>query len=244
MKDSLEHNPVGGWKFDDSVGECLDNMVERSIPLYAESIDLLSRLAVKHLGNAREATVVDLGCSNGNALAKIIEVIGESGRVGHVRFVGLDCEQHMLDRAAKRLGSSVELVLHNLKASVPYSVGSKRPDVVFLLWTAQFVPLEYRAQLFSSIRSMIAPTGALFVAEKLRGQSSAFQNALAAQYSSWKVRVGGYSEANVIQKNESLENVLVSLSAPEQKQMMMAEGWIVEEVTRYLGFATFYLIPK
>lgn len=244
MSDSLSHIPTGAWKFDETVGECFDDMVERSVPLYRETLDLLARMAIPHLGSGRSGTMVDLGCSNGNAIDRILSVASEDPKNGKIRVVGVDREQHMLDRCRNRHGATIELIKHDLSEPLPYRIHALKPDCVFLLWTAQFIALEHRARLFREIRESISPSGALFVAEKLRGQTSRFQNALDRQYRDFKVRNGGYSREAVDAKAKSLEGVLVSLSAPEQKQFMQNEGWSVEEVTRYLGFASYYCIPR
>ena len=243
MTDSLDHRPVGRWRFDESVGDCFDDMVVRSVPFYKLTLDLVARLAVRHLPAFSDSCLLDLGCSNGLALDTIAESIRQHRKSPRVRLVGVDCEEHMLNRARVRLGSSVELVNHDLRQPLPYCVMSRRPNVVTCLWTAQFIPLELRARLFREIRETIAPDGALFVAEKLRGQTSRFEEAIAAEYRDWKVRAG-YSAEAVAAKAESLQGVLVSLSAPEQKQFIAAEGFAVEEVCRYLGFATYYCLPK
>ena len=83
----------------------------------------------------------------------------------------------------------------------------------------------------------------MFVAEKLRGQTSAHQVALARLYEKWKVD-SGYELDCVRAKAKSLEGVLVSLSAPEMKAVLLNEGWNPEEVIRYLGFAGYYCLPK
>lgn len=244
MSDSSTHTPNGQWVFDNAVGECFDDMVQRSIPLYSVTLDLLARLALRHIGAGRNGTIVDLGCSNGQALDRILQVANAEPHNGKLRVIGLDREGHMLARAQKRLGGSVELFEHDLRTSLPWFVTNLKPNVVCVLWTAQFIPIEHRARLFREIRECIAEDGCLLVAEKLRGQTSRFQRAMSLEYAAWKVREGGYTKEVVERKAQSLENVLVSLSAPEQKQFMMAEGWQVEEVTRYLGFASYYCLPR
>jgi tRNA (cmo5U34)-methyltransferase len=234
--------PSGKWAFDPAVGECFDDMVERSVPLYSTTLDLLARLALPHL--AGRTTILDLGCSNGQALERILTVAHEDPRAKTIRAIGVDREPHMIERARARLGSTVEFVEHDLREALPWRVTSVKPNVVCLLWTAQFIPLEHRARLFREIRECLAPDGCLLVAEKLRGQTSKFQTALASQYHAWKIREGEYTREAVAAKATSLEGVLVSLSAPEQKQFMQAEGWAVEEVTRYLGFASYYCLPR
>lgn len=241
--DSRTHMADGRWTFDEKVGDCFDDMVVRSVPLYEESLSLIGRMASRHLPVGTRGTIVDLGVSNGQAIARIVESINASRKNGSLRVIGVDCEGHMLDRARCRLGESVELLQHDLCERLPYRISAAKPDVVTLLWTAQFVPIELRARLFREIREVISPDGALFVAEKLRGQTSRFEDAIASEYKSWKVR-SGYSVESVEAKARSLRGVLVSLSAPEQKQFMASEGWHVEEICRYLGFATYYCLPR
>lgn len=244
MTDSLTHTPSGQWVFDHAVGECFDDMIERSVPLYNMTLDLLARLALRHIGAGRNGTIVDLGCSNGQALDRILSVANAEPHKGRLKVLGVDREPHMLERARKRLGATVDLFEHDLRLALPWFVTNLKPNVVCLLWTAQFIPIEHRARLFREVRECVAADGCLLVAEKLRGQTSRFQQVMAAEYGAWKMREGGYSKESVERKSASLENVLVSLSAPEQKQLMMAEGWQVEEVTRYLGFASYYCIPR
>jgi tRNA (cmo5U34)-methyltransferase len=243
MTSSVDHVPVGKWKFDEKVGDCFDDMVKRSVPYYSETIQLVARLSTRHLPNSGSATLVDLGCSNGQALEGISSTISSLRLNTSLRVVGVDCEQHMLDRARTRLGASVELHRHDLRDPLPYRISAIKPNVVTVLWTAQFIPIELRARLFREIREIIAPDGAMFVAEKLRGQTSRFEEAISSEYRSWKIRAG-YSKESVETKAASLQGVLVSLSAPEQKQFIASEGWAVEEVCRYLGFATYYCLPR
>jgi tRNA (cmo5U34)-methyltransferase len=243
MTSSIDHIPSGSWSFDEKVGECFDDMVARSVPLYRETLELVGRLAARHMPASGQSTIIDLGCSNGQALELIGATIASVRKNAAVRMIGVDSEQHMLDRARARLGSSIELIRHDLRDTLPYRLSATKPNVVTLLWTAQFVPIELRARLFREIREIVAPDGAMFVAEKLRGQTSRFEQTISDEYRAWKMRAG-YSRESVEAKATSLQGILVSLSAPEQKQFMASEGWAVEEVCRYLGFATYYCLPR
>ena len=246
MSDSTLHTPDGKWKFDTEVGECFDDMVERSVPLYDVTLDLFARLALRHCPAGCSSTIVDLGCSNGQALARIMQATSETVATSKrmLRYIGVDREQHMLDRAHSRFGSMVELIQHDLREPLPYRIGASKPQVVLLAWTAQFVPLEHRSRLFAEVRKIIAPDGCLLIAEKVRGQAAAFQHVMTEEYADWKRRVGRYGKEQIDCKARALEGVLVSLSAPEFKQVLQAEGFAVEEVTRYLGFGSWYAIPR
>jgi tRNA (cmo5U34)-methyltransferase len=246
MSDSRDHQVDGRWEFDEKVGIVFDDMVQRSVPLYDQTLDLLGRIAMRHCPAGCQSTILDLGCSNGQALHRIMSVAANEGaaKTRTLRFIGVDSQEHMLTRLSGKFGSAIETHMHDLRYPLPYRIASCSPRVVLLLWTAQFIPLEHRARLFAEIRKTIAPDGCLLVAEKLRGQTAAFQTMMSHEYAMWKQRVGGYSAESVEAKARSLEGVLVSLTAPEMKQSLQAEGFAVEEVTRYLGFAAYYALPK
>lgn len=233
-----------------------DDMLVRSVPLYRETIDLACRLAAPHL-RAGDSWL-DLGCSRGNVIAEAHSRFGE--RPG-VRFVGVDESRDMVQAAIERFSvapyarpeprgtdltdesaAAVRIVQADLRLGFPAAAG--RPRVITCMWTAQFVPIEHRQSLFRSCRESLAPGGALLVAEKLRGQNAAFQDAIVRHYHDWKVRVGGYPVEQVARKARSLEGVLVPMDAPQMKGMLTAEGFAVEEVTRYLGFASWYCLPR
>ena len=234
---SLDHQPKGRWSFDESVAECFDDMAERSIPLYRPTLDLIARLGSRHLrvGDA----VVDLGIATGAALASLKQLTG--GAWKGIRWIGIDNSPEMLKRARAAVPGA-ELFEWDLRDGLPAEIYEARPRVLLCLWTAQFVPVEHRAQLYAACREAVAPGGVLFVAEKLRGQTAAHQRILADEYRSWKLRQG-YSAEAVEAKARSLEGALVSMDAPGQKAILMREGWSVEEIIRYLGFAAWQCLP-
>jgi tRNA (cmo5U34)-methyltransferase len=237
---SVDHTPTGKWAFDDDVAECFTDMLVRSIPLWEETLDLIANLVCKHLRSGD--TLVDLGVSRGDALCRIHDRLKSRG-LNDIRLIGVDNSAPMLDRARSALPESAELIEHDLGRGLPYRVTAAKPTVVLCLWTAQFIPMEHRYTLFRQARESINPRGAMFVAEKLRGQTSRHQEYLVRAYEEWKIEQG-YTREAVREKAVSLEGVLVSQSAPEFKQAAQAEGWWPEEVIRYLGFAAWHMLPR
>ena len=84
------------WKFDESVAECFDDMLVRSIPLYEMTLDLIAQIVSKHIQPGD--TIVDLGVSSGNALSRISKRLAERN-VSNVRLIGVDNSPEMLTRA-------------------------------------------------------------------------------------------------------------------------------------------------
>ena len=217
MTTSVGHKPEAErWVFDEGVTECFDDMLVRSIPLYEEMLDLVAALVARHIRPGD--TIIDLGVSSGNALSRITERLAER-KVANVRLVGVDNSKSMLKAARARLPESAELIEADLSREWPYRLTACEPKVILCLYTAQFIPLERRAEMFRNARGAISDGGCMFVAEKLRGQTSRHQDVMATAYSKWKV-AQGYTEEDVLAKAQSLEGVLVSLSAPEQLSLI------------------------
>jgi tRNA (cmo5U34)-methyltransferase len=237
---SLGHKPEGKWKFDESVSDCFDDMLERSVPLYHKTLDLIADMASMHLRSGD--TILDVGVSQGSAVLRILNRLEERG-ITNIDVIGIDNSKPMLEVARNKLPSSSQLIEHNLKDGIPMNCVMQRPRVILCLWTAQFIPLEYRERLFSEMRMSVDDGGCLFVAEKLKGQTWNHQKSLLRNYRNWKI-AQGYCVKDIDAKAESLEGVLVSYNAPQIKNALMNEGWFPEEVIRFLGFASWYCLPK
>lgn len=73
-------------------------------------------LTLELLGNIEGATILDAGCGSG-PLSEILLGLG-------ARVVGLDASTEMLARARGRLGTGVDLVLHDLNEPLPFPAAS------------------------------------------------------------------------------------------------------------------------
>src|SRR3989338_4680009 len=73
-----------------------DDMLERSVPFYAEMQRMISEIAADF---AVEGThLYDLGCSTGNTFLTLDPVVPKD-----VRFIGVDSSQEMLNRTREKL---------------------------------------------------------------------------------------------------------------------------------------------
>ena len=217
-----------------------NDMVSRSVPNYTQAMAICADLAARHLRAGD--TVLDVGVSRGQAMKMIVDRVKDRG-VDNVRMVGIDNSQPMLEACRKEVPESTELIEHDLRNGLPYRALACKPKVILCLWTAQFVPIEYRAELIRQMREALQPGGTLLFAEKLRGQTAHHETVMREEYHKWK-RTQGYTDLSIEQKAKSLEGRLVSLSAPEIKQVLVNEGWSPEEVCRYYQFALYYCVPR
>ncbi len=95
---SLDHVPGGPWEFDDDVTHVFDDMLERSIPQYDTMRGLVFEVGKRFVPPG--GTVVDLGCSRGEALAPFVDTFGDE-----CSYVGVEVSPPMLDVCRKRFAS-------------------------------------------------------------------------------------------------------------------------------------------
>lgn len=239
MQNSLSHVPEGKWAFDESVADCFDDMLARSIPDYDGMRRLVSSLASHHL--ADNTYVVDLGCSLGAQLEPLIARHG-----AYARYLGVDCSEAMLARARERPGLKpylsnglLRLESCDLRREFPRVRGA---SVFLSVLTLQFTPIEYRVQLVRKVYESLRPGGVFLVVEKLFGQTAEADALFTRLYYERKGE-SGYSSESVRAKRESLEGVLVPLSARMNEQLLSDAGFArVECFWRWLNFAGFLAV--
>ena len=97
-------------------------------------------------------------------------------------------------------------------------------SVVMMVLTLQFIRPLYRERLVKSIWRGLADNGCLIVVEKVLGENSTFNRLFIKHYYEMKMR-NGYSELEIAQKREALENVLVPYRLEENKELFRGAGF-------------------
>jgi len=96
--------------------------------------------------------------------------------------------------------------------------------VVMLVLTLQFIRPLYRERLIKSIWRGLGDNGCVIVVEKVLGENSTFNRLFIKHYYEMKMR-NGYSELEISQKREALENVLVPYRLEENKELFRGAGF-------------------
>jgi tRNA (cmo5U34)-methyltransferase len=197
------------------------------------TVEILSRVL-----RPRER-VYDLGCSTGSALVQI----GTTLKHLDLRLVGLDTSLPMVEKARLKtrafgLGDAVieiaDVTHHPLEAA----------GACVMNYTLQFIPTQLRGPFLKRIHAALRPGGVLLLAEKIRADESSLQDLVNDVYYAFK-RGNGYSELEISQKREALEDVLVPLGAREQTTLLHEAGFQeVETVLRWGPFATFLAVKR
>jgi tRNA (cmo5U34)-methyltransferase len=209
---------VTDFKFDKAVATVFDDMVSRSVPFYAE----IQRMVVELTEDFAEpgSRVYDLGCSSGTTFAALDPVIPPS-----VGFVGVDNSSAMLDKCREKLaGMNVERKVDLHVADINDGIAIENASVVNLILTLQFIRPLRRERLIADCFKGLNPRGALILVEKVLGEDSLFNRLFIDYYYDLKRR-HGYSDMEISQKREALENVLIPYKLLENRELLLNAGF-------------------
>jgi tRNA (cmo5U34)-methyltransferase len=221
FKEEIEK--ASDFRFGENVAKVFDDMVNRSVPFYGEIQRMMAEQAADH---AREGSFVyDLGCSTGTTMIGMDTMVNPD-----IKFIGLDDSQEMLDKCKSKLleigfSRNYELRCTDLGQGVRIDNAS----VVVLCLTLQFVRPIFREKLLSDIYVGLNPGGVLILVEKILAEESQFNRDFINYYYNYKRR-NNYSELEISQKREALENVLVPYKLSENISLLRDKGFAHCEV--------------
>lgn len=227
------------FEFDKDVANVFDDMVSRSVPFYNELQDAFIKLTSSFA--QPNSAIYDLGCSTCTTLAKVAEKIEDPT----VCFVGVDNSDSMIDKAKQKLeglgfSDRCSFVCQDLNDEVEIENAS----VVYLNWTLQFVRPLNRDRLMRKIFAGLKQGGALIVAEKVVVADSLLNRLYIDYYYDYK-RQQHYSDEQIAQKREALENVLIPFRVDENIELMKRAGFqTVDVFFRWFNWAGFLAIKR
>src|SRR5436190_4034342 len=216
FKEEIEK--ASDFKFGENVARVFDDMVNRSVPYYGEIQRMMAELAADHAKPG--ADVYDLGCSTGTTMIGMDTMVNQN-----IRFIGVDDSQEMLDKCKSKLlelGFSRDYELRC--ADLNKGVRITNASVVVLCLTLQFVRPIYRERILKNIYDGLNSGGALILVEKILAEDSLFNRDFIEYYYNYKRR-NNYSEMEISQKREALENVLVPYKLSENITLLRDQGF-------------------
>lgn len=227
---------VGDFAFNEEVAGVFDDMVSRSVPSYVEIQRLLVELGTYFATPG--SNIYDLGCSTGTTLALL-----HNSLTIDAHLCGLDASEDMLQKCRDKLETlglrdAIELQCGNLDEAVKIENAS----VVILMLTLMFVRPLNREKLIAGIYSGLNENGCLLVVEKVLGDGSLFNRLFIERYYAFKRRMG-YSELEISQKREALENILIPYRLQENRDLFLGAGFReVEVFFKWYNFAGFVAV--
>lgn len=213
--------PIPPFEFDQKVVDVFDDMIHRSVPGYAEIISKQAQL-IRHFYQPK-TYIFDLGCSHGNIGLELCKNFAQLD----VKMVAADSSIAMLMAYNQRLAAleaharkRIDLIcidvtnLHLLNASV-----------VVVNFTLQFLPILKRDQLIQDIYTALIPGGILLLSEKVYHPSKPL-DILQKEYHHRFKRKNGYTELEISQKREALEEVLIPETVESHEARLSQAGFI------------------
>lgn len=221
QRDTLFSAPIeklGDFTFDESVAEVFPDMIQRSVPGYSNIITAIGMLAERFVTD--NSNVYDLGCSRGAGILSIRRNV----RAQNVQIIGVDNSQPMVERCKTHLNAyhsdiPVEILLDDIR-----QVEIKNASMVVLNFTLQFLPREDRLLLLQKIYQGLNVNGILILSEKFTFESEMMNELLINLHHTFK-RANGYSELEVSQKRNALENVMRTDNIETHKNRLKEAGF-------------------
>ncbi|MFO1207329.1 MAG: carboxy-S-adenosyl-L-methionine synthase CmoA [Burkholderiales bacterium] len=226
-----QREAIADFSFGAEVAQVFDDMLSRSVPFYGEIQRMVAELARDIV--VPESNVYDLGCSTGTTLLMLDRELPDN-----VNFVGIDdsremlakCEQKLREHGAKR---EIRLECTDLHTGVDMTDAS----LALMVLTLQFLRPLHRERLIADIYTGLRPNGGLILVEKVLGEDSHFNRLFIKHYYDFKRR-NGYSETEIAQKREALENVLIPYKLLENRELLLKSGFrYVDVFFKWYNFA-------
>jgi tRNA (cmo5U34)-methyltransferase len=216
---------LADFNFGRETAEVFDDMLLRSVPMYAETQRMVADLVADFA--ADKSNIYDLGCSTCTSFLDIDRVLPKEREV---KFIGLDSSPEMLQRGREKLKASKFARPYALELTdFDQGVNLENASVALLVLTLQFVRPLHRDALLASIYRGMNENGCLILVEKVLGESSTLNRLYIKYYYDFK-RKNGYSALEISQKREALENVLIPYRLEENRELLKRTGFRTVDV--------------
>ena len=220
-RDNLFANPLGkvsGFVFDQAVVDVFPDMISRSVPGYETILSHTGELAYRYV--QPQTNCYDLGCSLGASTLAISQRVADRD----AKIIAVDNSSAMLEKCASILAASNTSAEIQLINGDICDIEISNASLVVMNFTLQFVPLAQRPQLLGKIYQGLNPGGCLIISEKLSFEPESLNTLLSELHHDFK-RAQGYSDLEISQKRDSIENVLVPETLETHIQRLRACGF-------------------
>ncbi len=231
MKDKVFSTKIEKkFEFDEAVASVFDDMLARSVPFYDDVRHLIISLILLREKDGKR--VLDLGSSTAKFLLEL-----SSRMQTKMSLTGIDNSPPMLECARQKclaFGVEIELVLGDI---LQYDY--KQVDFVVANYTLQFIRPMERLKLAKSIYEGLNEEGLFIFSEKVVFADKKLDKEMIDIYYAYK-KQQGYSEYEIAQKREALENILIPFTIEENIRMCKDAGFrSVETIFQWANFVTF-----
>lgn len=221
-KDTVFNNPINNivdFQFDEKVANVFEDMLKRSVPGYATIISttgMLTKLYAKPNSN-----FYDLGSSLGASALSMQQNIVHP----NCKIIAVDNSETMIKRSRELLEKSkssipIELIYDDIR-----NIHIENASVVVLNYTLQFIEPSARKMIIRKIYNGLNAGGILILSEKIVFENDELNERQVNRYYDFK-RLNGYSELEISQKRNALENVLVPETSVQLLSRLEKAGFV------------------
>ncbi len=227
------------FEFNKKVVQVFDDMVSRSVPFYSELQKCFMNLGLSFA--QKDSNIYDLGCSTCTTLAHLASLIDDQS----IKFVGIDNSAPMLEKSMEKLhsvGLGDRFILNDVDLEGDFEL--ENASVVYLNWTLQFIRPLNRDRLIRKIFAGLKQGGALIMSEKVIVSDSMINGLYIDYYHDYK-RQQHYSDQEIANKREALENVLIPYRVDENIELLKRAGFqTVDTFFKWFNWAGFIAVKR
>lgn len=264
-KDKIFTQDIGKqFEFDAQVASVFDDMLERSIPYYKESLNLIidfctlnieSKLktlidseSVQSSPLLYEPLIYDLGSSTGSTLLALYQAFQFPHQTPlhmlakpHVlsfqpHLIGIDNSMAMIEKASLKAKAYEAQIEFRCADLLQYEFLPCR--IVIANYILQFIRPMQRIALLQRIYNALDSGGMLILSEKMTSHHRILDRQMIERHLRYK-KEQGYTQSEISKKRESLENVLVPFSLAENITMLENAGFTgIEVLFKWVNFGT------
>ncbi|ELY4477097.1 methyltransferase domain-containing protein [Salmonella enterica] len=211
----------GNWRFDHEVVQAFDEHVRRSVPFYDQVQTMISDISEWFVRDG--TTIYDLGTSTGETIYRLKD---KHKSKKNIRYIGIDNSLPMLEKARIKCGDENIQFLHQNIISVTEFPAA---GLITAIYSLQFLPLSERRIVVERVSRDLYEGGAFIIVEKVRAESSYFEDIWLELYWDMKQSSGLKSE-QVLSKAKSLRGILMPLTLSENIKILEDSGFVVIDI--------------
>lgn len=232
---------IKDFSFDEAVASVFPDMIKRSVPGYLEIIHSIGKLATKFV--TANSNVYDLGCSQGAVSLELRRNINNLEQKQGIKIIAVDNSEAMLKRCQENVFNyqsdiEIELILDDI-----CNIELKNASMVVLNFTLQFLSPENRQKLIDKIYQALNPNGILILSEKIKFDDQNLNENIIWLHHEFK-KINGYSELEISQKRQAIENVMKIDSYSTHLKRLEQAGFVAQCYFQKYNFCSFIALKK
>lgn len=234
LKDELYRHKSAPFPFtfNKQVAEVFSDMINRSVPGYAEVIKTVGQLTKQYA--QPNTNCYDLGCSLASAAIQMRLNSPKSCEI-----IAIDNSEAMLSEATKQiqqvqLKTPIKLQQQDIQKSQ-----LNNASVIAMNYTLQFIDKNQRSRLIQKIHDALLPGGLFIISEKIKTNSTHAEALFYSLYKEFK-KSQGYNDLEISRKRNALEKALHPDTEKTHIQRLKRAGFTnIQAWYRHYQFTSF-----